>query len=183
MSTYDTMDFGSIIKVPDGRYYLKVTGSKARVQLNKITVTDFSQKPITLKLTSKQIDSVRAIEEQILKQASLSSKEWFGREISDPTLIKAFQSSISPDGTMDVSLLTAGGKTRTTFWDNNKQAKDMGSEWNTVDLIVDLTGVWFLKKSYGPIFKVLQVKESTRMPQHEYLFEDCDDEDPTDYID
>jgi hypothetical protein len=177
------MDFGNIIKVPDGRYYLKVSGGRARAQLSKIHISDFSQKTLTIKLTTKQIENIKSLEEQIMKQASLSCKEWFGREISDPTLIKAFQSSISPDGTMDVSLLTAGGRVRTTFWDNDKQAKDIGSEWNMVDLIVDLTGVWFLKKSYGPIFKVLQVKESTRMPQSEYLFEDCEEDDPTDYID
>jgi hypothetical protein len=177
------MEYGNIIKVPDGRYYLKISGGKTRVQLSRLNVSDFTQKPIVLKLTPKQIESIKALEEQIMKQASLSSKEWFGREISDPTLIKAFQSSISPDGTMDVSLLTSGGRVRTTFWDNAKQAKDIGSEWNTVDLILELTGVWFLKKSYGPIFKVLQVKDSSRLPQHEYLFEDYEDDDPTDYID
>jgi len=177
------MEYGAPVKVPDGRYYLKVTGNN-RIQFNKLNVTSFDGKPIVLQLDESQLSQVKSLEDQIISKANESSVAWFGREISPDTIGKAFQSSLSAE-TFETCLATACGRVITTFWDSNKSQKDQSSEWSSVDLIVELTGVWFLKKSFGPIFKILQVKESRQIVRTRgtYLFSDESDDDQMDYLD
>jgi hypothetical protein len=52
----------------------------------------------------------------------------------------------------------------------------------------ELAGLWFLKKSFGPIWRVLQVRVrgATRVvASKEYMFTDEpeDEEDPADFLD
>ena len=56
---------------------------------------------------------------------------------------------------------------------------------------LELAGMWFLKKSFGPIWRVVQVRvraapKAPEIPK-EYLFsdepEEPEDEDPADYLD
>ena len=168
------MEFGSPVKVPDGRYYLKISGS--RLQLNNVKVDSFMCKPILLTLSDTQTDSVKALEAEIIKKAKENSQSWFGREIAEATIEKAFQSSLS-SGTFEAALQTAKGKVLTKFW-----TKEQDSEWSSADVIVELSGVWFLKRSFGPIFKILQVKVPKKSKSTEYLFAD-DNSDDEDYLD
>jgi len=178
------MEFGSPVKVPDGRYYLKVSGQN-RLQLNKVSVDSFVIKPIAFHVSEAQAEQLKAFEEQVIAKAKEQSVEWFGREISGSTIDKAFQSSMNGD-TFETCLTTFRGEVVSTFWGSDKKPKDKDSDWSAgVDMIVELSGVWFLKKSFGPIFKILQVKENK--PQRrvmEYMFSDEPvDEDPSDYLD
>lgn len=184
MSVGNVMEYSAPVKVPDGRYYMKVSGSN-RIQLNKINISSFEPKPLVLNLTDSQLSQVKNLEDQIVSKAMESSVDWFGREISTVTIAKAFQSSIS-DNTFETCLATSKGAVITTFWDSNKNVKDQASEWSSVDVIVELSGVWFLQKSFGPIFKVIQVKESKQCirTRGTYLFsDDPSDDDQMDYLD
>jgi Family of unknown function (DUF5871) len=178
------MEYSAPVKVPDGRYYMKVAGSN-RIQINKLAVTSFDSKPLLFRLNESQIAQVKSLEDQVVSKAMESSVEWFGREISPATIAKAFQSSLSED-TFETCLATSKGGVITSFWDSNKNQKDQASEWSTVDIIVELAGVWFLQKSFGPIFKVIQVKESKQVVRTRgtYLFsDDPSDDDQMDYLD
>jgi Family of unknown function (DUF5871) len=167
------MEFGSPVKVPDGRYFLKVSG--ARMQLNGLSVDSFMCKPILLGLTDTQVETIKNLESQVLVAAKERSAEWFGRDIPEATIAKAFQSALNSN-TLEAALQTAKGKVLTSFW-----KKDQDSDWSKADAIVELSGIWFLKRSFGPIFKILQVKESKNRSA-EYLFKD-DNSDVEDYLD
>jgi hypothetical protein len=178
------MEYSAPVKVPDGRYYMKVTGSN-RLQFNKLRIDGFIAKPLVFHLNEAQLDQVKTMEDQIVSKAKDSSVEWFGREISSATIVKAFQSSMSED-TFETCLATSGGRVITTFWDSGKNLKEQASEWSNVDVIIELSGVWFLQKSFGPIFKVIQVKESKQVVRTRgiYLFSDDSSEDEQmDYLD
>jgi len=178
------MEFTSPVKVPDGRYYLKISGHN-RVQLNKIKVDSLVVKPVAFRVTDSQAHQLKALEDVVIAKAKELSVEWFGREVSEATIDRAFQSSMNGD-TFETCLSTIRGEVATTFWDSERKPKDKDSDWDAgVDMIVELSGVWFLKKSFGPIFKILQVKENK--PQRrvtEYLFSDDPvEEDHSDYLD
>jgi hypothetical protein len=178
------MEYSSPVKVPDGRYYMKVTGDN-RIQFNKLRIESFDIKPLVLHLNEAQLNKVKCVEDQVVSKANESSVSWFGREISSATISKAFQSSLSDD-TFETCLATSGGRVITKFWDSEKNAKDQAAEWSTVDVIVELTGVWFLQKSFGPIFKIIQVKESKKIlrTRGTYLFsDDTSDDEQMDYLD
>ena len=181
------MEYGKPQKLPaDGRYFLKVTG--ARHQLNGLTLQD--------SLTAKAVNFVvpdasifTKIDEEILTQAKASKMEWFGKELSDETITNAFQESVT-DGVLGASLVTVKGEVVTTAFDTQKnpvELQDVKPE-SKVDVLFELSGLWFLKKSFGPIWRVIQVRVrsgSQRAPApKEYLFTDApeSDDDPADYL-
>ena len=140
------MEYGKPVKIPDGRYYLKVSNGGQRVffQLNKLPVKSFESKNLTIKIDANQHFTVNKYEEQIVDKAIECSEEWFGRKVSDDTIKKAFQSTLSfqnEESQFDVSLATVNGEVCTSFFGSDRQPKDRMSEWNTVDVVVELCGV------------------------------------------
>jgi len=177
------MEFSSPVKVPDGRYYLKVTGEN-RLLLTKVDVESFLDKPVILSLSESQAQKVRDLEDKVMVRAKESAVEWFGRDVHVATIQKAFQSSLGLGNTFEANLTTKKGQVVTTFWGPGKVIMDADSDWSAgADVIVELSGVWFLKKSFGPIFKVLQVKSSDTKRVPEYLFPEEPVEDDEDYLD
>jgi len=182
------MEYATPQKLPDGRYFLKISG--ARHQVNGLILQDsLASKSVNFK-TDSNLFSV--IDEQILAQAKLSKQEWFGKELSDETIQNAWQESVT-DGVLGASLATVKGQVVTLAFDTRKnpvELQDIQPE-TSCDVVLELSGLWFLKKSFGPIWRILQVRvrappKTPELPK-EYLFSDepvdQEDEDPADYLD
>jgi hypothetical protein len=182
------MEYATPQKLPDGRYFLKITG--ARHQVNGLILQDsLASKSVNFK-TSSNIFS--EIDEQVLAQAKLSKQEWFGKELLDDTIVAAYQESVT-DGVLGASLATVKGQVVTLAFDTRKnpvELQDVQPE-TSCDVVLELSGLWFLKKSFGPIWRILQVRvraapKAPELPK-EYLFADEpvdeDDDDPADYLD
>lgn len=182
------MEYATPQKLPDGRYFLKITG--ARHQVNGLILQDsLASKSVNFKTESKIFSE---IDEQILTQAKLSKQEWFGKDLSDETIQNAWQESVT-DGVLGASLATVKGQVVTVAFDTRKnpvELQDIQPE-TSCDVVLELSGLWFLKKSFGPIWRVLQVRvrapPKTAEISKQYLFSDepADDveEDPADYLD
>lgn len=178
------MEYGTPVKIPDGRYYLKMT-KPVYFQLSKLQWEMPPGRDVILTLTDAQQEVVRKYESEIMNKAKESSKEWFGREISSATIDKAFESCLE-ESKFVLQLATYKGQVATTYFGPDKKQTDTVD--GTADVIVELVGVHFFKKSFGPIFKVIQVKtSSTPAPKKfpiDYLFEDepQEEDDPNDYL-
>jgi len=181
------MEFASPQKLPDGRYFLKITGQM--LQLSNVKIQEALSSPsVTIEVSEEKFS---AIDEAILAKAKESKVAWFGRELSDDTIQSAFQGSIT-DGTLSASLAKIKGQVVTKVFNNQKEpielsAVEAGAQ---LDVFVELAGLWFLKKSFGPVWRVIQarVRGAPRGPSFptQYLFEDEDEEvedDPADYVD
>jgi hypothetical protein len=78
----------------------------------------------------------------------------------------------------------------TSVFDTQKNAvelQDVKAD-TKCDVMFELAGMWFLKKSFGPIWRVLQVRvrgAPKAPPPKEYMFTDEpeDEEDPADFLD
>jgi len=189
------MEYGTPVKIPDGRYFLKVSGKDdARVfhQVNNITVDKLTKetRQVNLKVPSKTL--FENIDNELLSQAEVSKLEWFGKDISAETIRSAYQASLSSDGELSASLAAIKGNVVTTFFDAQKNPIDEIS--GACDFLFELAGLWFLKRSFGPIWRVVQVrqrpapKSKTKGYPVEFQFTDDPDpegeeEDPTDYLD
>ena len=104
------MEYATPQKLPDGRYFLKITG--ARHQVNGLILQDsLASKSVNFK-TDSNLFSV--IDEQILTQAKLSKQEWFGKELSDETIQNAWQESVT-DGVLGASLATVKGQVAVSY--------------------------------------------------------------------
>jgi hypothetical protein len=182
------MEYATPQKLPDGRYFLKISG--ARHQVNGLVLQDsLATKSVNFKTDS---DIFPKIDEEILAQAKQSKQEWFGKELSDETIQNAYQESVT-DGVLGASLVTIKGQVATLAFDTRKnpvELKDI-QPGAVCDCVLELAGMWFLKKSFGPIWRVVQVRvraapKAPEIPK-EYLFsdepEEPEDEDPADYLD
>jgi hypothetical protein len=182
------MEYGKPQKLPDGRYFLRISGKTQ--QVNSLVLQDsLETKTVKFKVPEGATDIFKTIDEEILAQAKASKVEWFGKELSDDTIVNAFQESVT-DGILDASLATVKGQVTSTAFDTQKNPVELQAvkSESKCDLVLELAGLWFLKKSFGPIWRVLQVRvrgvASAPTPK-EYMFTDEpeDDEDPADFLD
>jgi len=183
------MEYAKPQKLPDGRYFLKISG--ARHQVNGLELQDpLTAKSVNFKVPSPEFFS--GIDAELLTQAKASKQEWFGKELSDETIQNAFQESVT-DGLLGASLATIKGQVATVAFDTRKNSVELQDikEGSKIDALLELSGLWFLKKSFGPIWRVLQVRvrASPKAPElpKEYLFsdevEEVEADDPADYLD
>jgi len=182
------MEYGKPQKQPDGRYFLKISGG--RHQVNGLTLQDsLSSKSVNFKIEDSS-NLFSTIDSELLAQAKESRVEWFGKELSDETIANAFQESVTDD-VLSASLATVKGEVVTVAFDTKKNPVELQevASGSKCDVLLELSGLWFLKKSFGPIWRVIQVRvrggaAKVTFPK-EYLFTDEPEEedDPADYLD
>jgi hypothetical protein len=181
------MEYGKPQKLPDGRYFLKISGQ--RHQVNGIVAQDgLASKSINFKIEDQTVFDT--IDADLLAKAKESKVEWFGKELNDDTIVNAFQESVT-DGVLGASLVSVKGQVATLAFDRQKNplALEDVAAGSQCDALFELAGLWFLKKSFGPIWRVVQVRVRTgaqapNFPK-ECLFTDEveDEDDPADYLD
>lgn len=185
------MEFGTPVKLPDGRRFLKIQGCV--VQVNNAKVQEGLSVPNpTIEVPESLHEKISAIDEEIVSRAKSDKQAWFGADLKDETIQGAFQSSLT-DGTLSVSLAKHKGEVITKAFDSQKNSVELSTigEGAQCDLLLELAGLWFLKKSFGAIWRVIQVRvrgapKAPAFPT-QYMFEDEVEEetadDPADYID
>ena len=173
-------------KLLDGRYFLKITGQM--LQLNNVKVQEGLASSLTIEVPG---DKFSAIDDEIVAKAKESKVAWFGRELSDETIQAAFQGSVT-DGCLNASLAKLKGEVVTKAFNSQKESIELSAvePGSQCDLFVELAGLWFLKKSFGPVWRVIQarVRGGARPPSFptQYMFEDeveVEEDDPADYVD
>ncbi len=170
------MEYGKPVKLQDGRYFVKITNrdnSRVLKQLNSVEVQDSSSN--CFRVTTTSLDE---FDSQIISQAEVCSEEWFGRKIEIEQLKKAFDSSVSA-GIFEAPPVQK--KTKVYDCDRNEVTLETLTPGTRCDIIVELSGIWFLKKSFGPVWRLVQarLKKESTFPQ-KYIFEDSEDGDESD---
>lgn len=182
------MIYGQPKKLPDGRYYLKVStddGNRCMLQLNNTTIlTKFSEgENVTLSLSEKSLSKIQAINAQNMEAAKENCTEWFGKQVSEKTLEAAFTPSLN-ENVMITSKATVNKNVVTKCYDHEKQSVDTDTidEGVKCDVLVEFSGLWFMKKTFGPIWRLAQIRLKAppkKVYPDEYLFNDSDDDEPT----
>ena len=161
------MEYGKPVKLQDGRYFVKISnkdGSRVLKQLNNVEVQEQNCFKVSTDLNE--------YDDQIISQAEVCSEEWFGRKIDVDSLKKAFDSSVS------AHILEAPPvprKTKVFDCERKEVTLDVLVPGSRCDIIVELSGIWFLKKSFGPVWRLVQgrLKKESTFPQ-KYIFADED---------
>lgn len=173
------MEYGKPTKLQDGRYFVKITqkdGSRVLKQINNTEVQESHCFKICIDLSE--------FDDQIISQAEVCSDEWFGKKIELDALKKAFDSSVS-SGLLEAPFARRGSSVATKVFDSdrNEVSPDVLSVGTRCDIVVELCGIWFLKKSFGPVWRLVQarLKKQSTFPQ-KYLFDDEDDKSDDEYV-
>lgn len=171
-------NFETPVKLSDGRYFVKITGETPNdrifVQLNKCTMVGPGCYNIPVDLAE--------YDQKILAKAAESSEAWFGKPITLEALTKMYENSVTSD-VFEASLMKIKGKCVTLVFNEHKEAVGVddlktGCRCN---LIVELSGIWFLKKNFGPIWRVAQARilsSEKKSPVDSYMFNDDTQDEP-----
>ena len=180
------MIYGQPKKLPDGRYYLKVStddGNRCMLQLNNTTLlTKFSESEnVTLSLNDKSLAKIQAVNAQNLESAKENGESWFGKQVSEKTLEAAYSPNVK-DNTIITSKATVNKNVVTKCYDHEKNPVDLDNldENMKCDVIVEFSGLWFMKKTFGPIWRIAQIRLKAppkKVYPDDYLFNDSEDED------
>ena len=161
----------------DGTYFVRATADdkkKVFVQLNRITVaeeTDFELNPASTK-------KVAAIDAVCLSAAFENAEAWFGKPMTEAQLTRAYQGSVDEGGVLSCDVIPP-----TKIFDADLEVVGLDglTAGRTVNAIVEFAGLWFAKKTFGPVWNVVQVKMHA-LPivdeyPSEYAFGDDDDDE------
>jgi len=185
------MEYGTPVKLPDGRYFLKM--ANALHQVNGVKLVDsLTGQNISFQIPEEGQAIINKCDEDIISKAKESKVEWFGKELSDETIQTAYQDSLTEDS-LTVAPAKLKGEVVLTAFDTKKNVVELQDvkEGTTCDVLFELAGLWFLKKSFGPIWRVVQVRvrgvPKSPIFSKQYLFSDSPEDegepDPADYID
>jgi hypothetical protein len=184
------ISYGTPKKIPDGRYYLKVDqgtgGSRVMVQLNKVRLlTTFTESDdVTIELNPAALEKIAEVDAQNIAAAKANCQEWFGKVLADQTLEAAYTKS-TKELTMNTSKAKVGSQVVTKTFSHDKNIIDtnqlvIGTE---CDVILEFSGIWFMKKTFGPIWRIAQVRllaPPKKVYPDEYLFQDAEEPAETD---
>lgn len=152
-----SLEFTNPEKCGNG-YVVKVTKDDAPVylKLHQVTVD-----PENWTVHGVQNPEFQSIDEEIKQGAKENRKSWFGRDLADSTLNKAFNQSLQ-DGQLDVKPPRGGPQ----LWGDGNNEITM-EEFNPevpCSVILQFVGIWFLQKAYGAMYRVIQIKQTTPRP-------------------
>ena len=178
------LSYGTPKKLADGRYYVKsFKDGEARVmvQLNKVKLlTKFDESDdVTLELSQSALDRISEIDAQNVAASKVNSQSWFGKVLADQTLEAAYSKS-----TQDTSMNTTKARV-TKIFAHDKSPVDPSSVESGImcDVVIEFAGIWFLKKTFGPIWRIAQVRllaPPKKLYPDEYLFQDDEPEPEAD---
>ncbi len=168
------MEYGTPSKLQDGRYFLKISTNEGGRVFKQINGAEF-QEGNCYKVNC----SLSEYDEDIIAQAEKNSESWFGRKIDKDSIKNAFDSSVSA-GILEAPLAKRNSTVATKFFDENKNevSSDILVPGTKCDILVELAGLWFIKKSFGPVWRVVQVRlrKQSSFPQM-YMFKDEQSDD------
>ena len=162
-------------KTQDGRYYVKPVDTKT-VQLNNVTVVSVSQDSVTLTLDERSQQLVSEVDTLVLNSAKENCESWFSRVVAEKTLDAAYSKSFSSGAVMNV--------TRPAYHKVYRGRECITDEDSVVDgtvcdVVLELSGISFTKKTFSPVWKIVQTRLKVvvvpKKKYHEdYLFQDED---------
>jgi hypothetical protein len=155
-------------KTSDGRYYVK-TLEKKFVQLNGVTLAStLKGESVTLALDAVSQGKVAEFDAIIVAAAKENCEAWFQRQVAEKTLEAAY---VKPLETMNVSAV-AGAK---VYCNKESVDPDTVTEGSVCDIVLEFSGVWFGKKTFGPTWKLVQTRlkpPPKKKVYDNYLFQD-----------
>lgn len=166
----------------DGTYIVKVSsdeGKKCLVQLKCVSVKDLGEE---VEVQVRNAKKIRVIDEENLNTAAERSKEWFKKTMCSGKLKTLYVPSLSKN------VLTADKISASRVFNPEKESIpfDIIKETKKADVLLEFAGIWFAKKTFGPIWNIIQVKlvppEQEPEPEPEEPVEPAEPEYPEECV-
>lgn len=166
------------VKLSDGRYFVKAStnGSPVYVSLKGVVIDDLDADDIELKLSGGDVQIVDEWDKRFVSSAVVNSTKWFHKEISSDVIQSYFVSSLETDGTLEVlPNLGPKGKPNVAVFDSNKSQIKTVEPGTSALVLLQFEGMWFLRKTFGPVWRLVQVRVKKTLEPPQCLIDDDSD--------
>ena len=170
-------NYGEVKKLQDGRYFSKVShedGKRHVRQLNNVVLrSKFAECDNIIVDVSSCVGIFYEYKANIIEAATENSEKWFQKALNPKTIEAAFENPVSQDGEITVSKI----RQNVPVFDHTKSPVNPEDvpEDTTCSVILEFTGLVFMKKSFSAVWRIAQVKLKAppkKKAYVEYMFED-----------
>ena len=171
------MIYDTPAKADDGMRHVKVfteDKKKCFIQLIGVDVLDIDKNTGEISFDISGDDNqakVEAVHAENVQSALQNSQEWFGKEVSEKTIAKAY---IKDD------VITAERIEATRVFDSKRESFDFDniSPGVKCSVFIEFSGLWFARSHFGPSWNIVQMKihEEEKNPESEEVVETYPDE-------
>ena len=171
------MKYSTLNQTDDGSYYSSIRSENDQpmtIRLNDVKLTDGTiegTEDVWFTYTSEDENGVAIAEESIVKDIKEDPVRWFGKNVKDKTIDSSFTSNFSQNGQFQV-VKSPGLK---VFNKNTKEALDTEvilDDEDTCDILVQLQGLSFFKRSFQVVLKLHQVQVTPKTEPEEICHDD-----------
>lgn len=167
-------------KEEDGLRVVRCTRDKKKVfvQLNNVVVSAASPEELTFEIADEKSQAkITAIDDEIVQAAHGNSNLWFGKQLTETAITKAYEPSLNAENKISADRIAP---TRVYDADQEVVAWDQ-VEWDQkkCKVILEYSGAYFAKKVWGGLWNIVQVKlHHDPVPDYPegYMFVDEDEE-------
>ena len=160
------MIYDSPFKTDDGMRHVKAKtddGKRCFIQLKGVKVLEVDNEDVSFELSGDDnLAKVEAVHITNIQSALEKSKDWFGKEVSEKTIAKAY---------IKDEVITAERISASKVFDAKKQPVDFEgiTPGATCSVFIEFSGLWFARSHFGPSWNVVQVKleEEEKVPELE----------------
>lgn len=166
------------VKLSDGRYFVKAStgGSPVYVSLKNVNIGDIDADDIELRLCEGDANLVGMWDKKFVESAVENSTKWFHKEISSDVIQSYFVSSLDSDGTLEVQpSINSKGKANVAIFDSNKEPIKTVEPGTSALVLLQFDGMWFLRKTFGPVWRLVQVRVKKTLAPPQCLIDDDSD--------
>ena len=151
------MLYNAPIKGEDGLYFVKALNDSKRkclVQLNGVKMTDVSGDIVMDPTSESNTAKIQTVDEHNLSAAVENAETWFGKKLSDKVVEGAYTPSIA-DGQVTGERIHV-----TKVFNSDQEEVDFENVQldKICDVILEFSGLWFAKKSFGSSWNLVQVR-------------------------
>ena len=142
----------------DGRYIARVSEPKF-VQVNNVNIEGSFSDGDSVTIEFSDPSKIHDVDQIVMTAAKENSETWFGKKIPDKTLEAGYTGSLKSNKMIAEKAVSKGEYAIRAF---NSDRTTLGledvPENAPCDIILEFAGVMFFKKSYSPVWKIVQVK-------------------------
>ena len=153
------MKYHTLKKLEDGSYYASISTDSDQpliIQVNNLTVPEGTLDGDDLWFDVGEGDSeLSPYEDEILTEVKSNPEKWFNKKVREKTIESSWQSHLSQHGTFQV---TKSRMLKIFNKDTQEEVVGIDSPQDTCDILVQIQGLQFLKKSFGMVLKLHQIQ-------------------------
>ena len=144
------MEFETPVRLADGRYFARVTGQET-VCIPNVT---FGERLAETEIRLKDASKILAYTDRLVEAAVQNSKAWFNKEIAPEVIASYYQSGYDAQtGALEVE-----GADRTVCFSAAKDIIESIDQGAQCTVLLQFEGLWFLRKTFGPVWKLVQAR-------------------------